>query len=131
MTNQKAWVDHKGRPVVLVERPAPLEPFLALLDTGCSLALLVDQVTANELGVVEFPNVRREAQPHHILLADGSKAALKQGLLALVWNGTPKRFAVGITNSGQLFPDDGSWAGSTNLMGSRGAIESLSRGKIP
>jgi predicted aspartyl protease len=112
VTNQKAWVDHKGRPVVLVERPDQLEPFLALIDTGCSLAMLIDQATANEMGVVEAARVRRNVNPDRVQLADGSSADLKTGHLSLVWNGAPMRIAVGITANGQLFPEDGSWAGT-------------------
>jgi hypothetical protein len=75
------------------------------------LALLVDQDTAKQLGVVETVKVRRNA-PVRIHMADGSSADLKQGHIELVWNGVSRRVAVGITSDGQLFADDGSWPDS-------------------
>lgn len=96
---------------MLVARPEPLEPFLALLDTGCSLALLLDSATAKELGVIEAVKVRRDV-PVQMLMANGTSAGLKLGRLPLIWNGTTRSVAVGITTEGQIFPDDGSWPGT-------------------
>ena len=127
MTSQKAWVDHNRRPVVLVERPAPLEPFLALLDTGCSLALLMDPATAQELGVVESVKVRRNQPPERMEMADGSSADLKLGNLVVMWNGAARSIAVGITIKGQLFPDDGSWAGAEQGDSKNHTIAGLTR----
>jgi hypothetical protein len=72
----------------------------------------MDPATAQELGVVETVKVRRNQPPERMRIADGSTADLKQGHLSLLWNGAQKRIAVGITTKGQLFPDDGSWAGT-------------------
>lgn len=96
---------------MLVERPDSLEPFLALLDTGCSLALLMDSATADELGVVETVKVRRN-MPERMRMADGTSADLKQGRLSLIWTGVTRSVAVGITTQGQIFLEDGSWPGT-------------------
>ena len=97
---------------MLVERPASLGPFLALLDTGCSLALLMDSATAHELGVVEAVKVRRNQLPERVRMADGTSADLKPGRLSLIWNGVTRSVAVEITMQGQIFPEDGSWPGT-------------------
>jgi predicted aspartyl protease len=106
----QAWVDHKRRPVVLVQRVGSSEPFLAVVDTGCSLPLLVDPAVANELGVVKVANVRRDwDHPPSIRQADGKKVPIEMGQLAVVWNGHIQTVAVGIIPGGVMFPDDGAW----------------------
>ena len=72
----------------------------------------MDQKTAAEQGVVERRNVERRATPAIARLADGSQIDLKVGSLDVVWDGTLRRVAVGITATGALFPDDGSWPGT-------------------
>jgi hypothetical protein len=85
---------------------------LALVETGCSLALLFDQATARELGVVETPKLRRQNKSDSITLADGSSVDIQFGYISIVWNSVPRRLAVGIVPNGPLFPDEGSWAGT-------------------
>ena len=111
MAQMKAWVDHRGRPVIQVERPGSDEPFLALIDTGCSCELFLDEEAAVELGVVAIAKLRRNQDAETVRLGDGSMVVVKLGRLLVVWDGIETPITVRIS-TGPLFVDDGSWPGT-------------------
>jgi predicted aspartyl protease len=93
-------VDLKRRPLIELRRTNGRSNILALVDTGCDGALVVDAETAKELGVA----IGRQSIA--ALMGDGSEVVFTLGRLEIIWRGVPRVVSVRVSQSNTKLFDD-------------------------
>ncbi len=113
MTTIQGMVDDKRRPLIELQRQTGQSAILALIDTGCDGALVVDDETARALGVLML----RQSIPAQ--LADGSETVFRLGRLDILWRGVTRTVSVRVSPEGhRLFDDAYSFLEPKALLGS-------------